>query len=534
MKDITERKRMEWELAESEARYRSLFEYHPDAVYSFDPNGRFTSVNDAGVAVTGYRREDLLEMIFDFFIVPEYLEKSREYFLKALAGEPQNYESCLIRKDGRMVFLNVTNVPIIVNKEVVGVYGIAKDISENKLAEEKLLQAEKKYRGIIENILEVYYRSDRDGRLIMASPSGFALLGYNFEDDWIGMSIADDFYYNSGEREKIASILRAEGSVKDFEVILRHRNGTPVPVSTSSRYYYNEKGEILGVEGIFRDIRERKQAEKALQESDEKYRQLFAMESDALFLIDNAAGQILEGNIAASSLYGYTHDELLKMQHTDLSAEPSETRRVTLEGKTFIPLRWHRKKDGTVFPVEISARHIVWQGRASHIAAIRDITDRLRIEEELRNRKQELEEKTNALQEMNAALRVLLRQRDDDKKDLEEKIQYNIKELVLPHVKKLINISKTSEQLSCIEILEENLHNVLSPFMKNITLQYSDLTPKEIQIANFIKDGKTTKDIAALLAVSAKAIEFHRNKIRNKLNLKNKKNNLRSYLLTHS
>jgi PAS domain S-box-containing protein len=368
----------------------------------------------------------------------------------------------------------------------------------------------------------------------MASPSGFALLGYNFEDDWIGMSIADDFYYNSGEREKIASILRAEGSVKDFEVILRHRNGTPVPVSTSSRYYYNEKGEILGVEGIFRDIRERKQAEKALQESDEKYRQLFAMESDALFLIDNAAGQILEGNIAASSLYGYTHDELLKMQHTDLSAEPSETRRVTLEGKTFIPLRWHRKKDGTVFPVEISARHIVWQGRASHIAAIRDITDRLRIEEELRNRKQELEEKTNALQEMNAALRVLLRQRDDDKKDLEEKIQYNIKELVLPHVKKLINISKTSEQLSCIEILEENLHNVLSPFMKNITLQYSDLTPKEIQIANFIKDGKTTKDIAALLAVSAKAIEFHRNKIRNKLNLKNKKNNLRSYLLTHS
>jgi PAS domain S-box-containing protein len=141
VKDITERKRMEWELAESEARYRSLFEYHPDAVYSFDPNGRFTSVNDAGVAVTGYRREDLLEMIFDFFIVPEYLEKSREYFLKALAGEPQNYESCLIRKDGRMVFLNVTNVPIIVNKEVVGVYGIAKDISENKLAEEKLLQA---------------------------------------------------------------------------------------------------------------------------------------------------------------------------------------------------------------------------------------------------------------------------------------------------------------------------------------------------------------------------------------------------------
>ena len=292
--------------------------------------------------------------------------------------------------------------------------------------------------------------------------------------------------------------------------------------------------EIIGVYGIAKDISEKKRAEKALRESNEKYRQLFELESDSIFLIDNDTGQILEVNNAASSLYGYTRDEFLEMQHTDVSAEPTETRRVTLAGLSFVPVRWHRKKDGTVFPVEISARHMVWQERASHIAAIRDITDRLRIEEELINRERDLEEKTKALQEMNSALRILIRQRGDDRKDLEETLQCNIKELVLPHVKKLINISKTTEQLSCLEVLEENLHHVLSPFMKNIILQYSDLTPKEIQIANFIKEGKTTKDIAVLLAVSTKAIEFHRNKIRDKLNIKNKKTNLRSYLLTHS
>jgi two-component system cell cycle sensor histidine kinase/response regulator CckA len=121
-----------------------------------------------------------------------------------------------------------------------------------------------------------------------------------------------------------------------------------------------------------------------LQESEARYRAIFELESDAIFLIDNLGGEILEANIAATKLYGYSHDELLALHNTDLSAQPEETRRSTAEQHISIPTRYHRKRDGVVFPVEITANHIVWQNRPCHIAAIRDITERTQTQEALR------------------------------------------------------------------------------------------------------------------------------------------------------
>ena len=103
------------------------------------------------------------------------------------------------------------------------------------------------------------------------------------------------------------------------------------------------------------EIAEHKRAEEALRESEDKYRQLFELESDAIVLVDNATGQILEANAAASALYGYSREEWLAKKNTDVSAQPDETRRVTVEEGTWIPVRYHRRKDGTVFPVEITA-----------------------------------------------------------------------------------------------------------------------------------------------------------------------------------
>jgi len=131
-----------------------------------------------------------------------------------------------------------------------------------------------------------------------------------------------------------------------------------------------------------RRIEELRITQEALREGEEKYRELFEMVSDALFLIDNRDGRLLEVNPSAANMYGYSREELLGMKNTDLSAEPESTRTATVTGKTFVPLRWHRKRDGTVFPVEITARHFTRQGRPVHIAAIRDITDRVRAEEE--------------------------------------------------------------------------------------------------------------------------------------------------------
>ena len=140
---------------------------------------------------------------------------------------------------------------------------------------------------------------------------------------------------------------------------------------------------------IVSDINERKQAEDALRESEAKYRQLFEMEADALFLIDAQSGKILDTNAAAVDLYGYSRDELLQKRHVDLSAEPEETEKASnsagTSGVVVIPVRYHRKKDGTVFPVEIKSTSLIWKGRPAILPAIRDITERKLSEEAIKS-----------------------------------------------------------------------------------------------------------------------------------------------------
>lgn len=130
-------------------------------------------------------------------------------------------------------------------------------------------------------------------------------------------------------------------------------------------------------------------AHHALSESEDRYRQLFEAESDAIFLMAKETGQILEANQAAATLYGYHRNELLRLKNTDLSAEPEATRQVVREADceadqvVSVPLRWHRRKDGTVFPVEITGRFFLHKGQQVHIAAVRDISERKRIEDRL-------------------------------------------------------------------------------------------------------------------------------------------------------
>jgi len=143
-----------------------------------------------------------------------------------------------------------------------------------------------------------------------------------------------------------------------------------------------------------------------------------------------------------------------------------------------------------------------------------------------------LSSKTNELQEVNAALKVLLNRIEKDKEELEEKVLSNVKELVLPYIGKLEKSQLKSTQETYLKIIKSNLDNIVAPFLRQLSSKYSNLTPREIQVAELVKEGKTTKDIAELLISSTRAIEFHRNNLRKKLGLTNKKTNLRSYLLT--
>jgi DNA-binding CsgD family transcriptional regulator len=162
----------------------------------------------------------------------------------------------------------------------------------------------------------------------------------------------------------------------------------------------------------------------------------------------------------------------------------------------------------------------------------RDITDRKEAEIALLKRENELEEKTQSLEELNTALKVLLEKRQEDKIQGEEKILTNIRELVKPYLEKLKHEGLNRSQKTYMDIVESNLDEIVSPFTFRMSSNHLNLTPTEIQVANLIKQGKRSKEIAELIHASPKTIAIHRGSIRKKLGLQNKKINLRAYLLS--
>jgi PAS domain S-box-containing protein len=255
-------------------------------------------------------------------------------------------------------------------------------------------------------------------------------------------------------------------------------------------------------------------------------------------------------NNKASEISGYNQHELLSKNFIDL-VHPED--RVTvidnysrkLKGEATpeaIPLRI-LTKDGAVKWVLGSAVKITWKGQPAVMGFIIDITERILIEEALRKSREELEHhvkdrtkeleiKAKNLEEVNTALKVLMKRLDEDKKILEEKVLFNVQQLVEPNLEKLKKSRLTERQKNLLDIIESNLNEIISPFAQRLSNSFMKLTPAEIQVANFIRQGKTTKEIAEMLNLSPKTVEFHRDNIRKKIGIKNKKINLRTHLLS--
>jgi len=260
---------------------------------------------------------------------------------------------------------------------------------ERKQAELELRRREEQWRAYIEEASDLIFTLDTAGRITSANRAVCAITGYT-QEELLGRNVLDLIApesYNVAA-EALAKILSQE-EVAQIELEVLTKDGRRVAIEIRGRMFY-EKGNFAGTFHIARDITERKEAEEALRESENRYRQLFEAESDAVFLIENETGRILEANWSASAMYGYSRQELLGKRNVDLSAEPEDTRHVTrttpaiTDQVVHVPIRFHRKQDGRVFPVEITGRFFEWQGRSVHIAAIRDITGRMEAEEQLK------------------------------------------------------------------------------------------------------------------------------------------------------
>jgi DNA-binding CsgD family transcriptional regulator len=155
---------------------------------------------------------------------------------------------------------------------------------------------------------------------------------------------------------------------------------------------------------------------------------------------------------------------------------------------------------------------------------------RIMAEESLKQRYNALKAKNSELREVNASLRTMLKASNVDKSELGDRVMSNIKELVVPYMDKLKRSRLDAKQMTYLKVLQANLNNIVSPFVHRLSSRYSVLTPTEIQVAQLVKEGKTTREIGELLNSSRRTIESHRQSIRVKLGLKDTKANLGSHL----
>jgi PAS domain S-box-containing protein len=267
------------------------------------------------------------------------------------------------------------------------------DVTQHHQAEAALRQNEAKYRFLFENMTQGVFRQQADGTLVDANPAALRMLGVS-RDQFVGRNVfllSLDVVHEDGSPLPVLEhpsrqALMTGRPVHAVVAGIRHlQTGARVWLEINATPEFRPGEERpYQVLVTLHDISQRRRAEESLRTSEQRYRGLFEAESDAILMVDVDTGRFLEVNPAAQTLYGYTKQEFLGMTAADVSAEPDNTRAAIAARQTSVPLRWHRRRDGTTFPVEISAAYFEQHGRRLHVAAIRDITERRRAEAALR------------------------------------------------------------------------------------------------------------------------------------------------------
>jgi PAS domain S-box-containing protein len=413
---------------------------------------------------------------------------------------------------------------------------------------------------------------DLEGRIIYVNDAALRMWGAADAVEVMGRSSLE-FAQSHEEALKVMLAVLEKGSWEG-EIAGRKKDGSPIIVHLSANIVYNDKGEPICTMDSFIDITDRKKMEEDLRIKD------FAIASsiDPIMIAD-LMGSITYVNDAFLKIWG-DDDRTEVIGRSAISFARNLQQAQKIMEKVLIEGRWYGelegiRKDGSIITTLISA-NLVTDAHDEPIcmmASFVDITDRKKAEEKLekanealetrvaertrelvlankrltteieerklveaslRQKEEQLRMQSLNLQETNTALKILLKQREQDKDDLEEKVLSNVKELVFPYIEKLNNSRLDAKQQTYLDILKANINDIVSPYLKKLSAQYLNFTPMQIQIADFVKAGKSTKEISELLNISDRAIEFHRNNIRNKLGLKNKKINLRTYLMSLS
>jgi len=533
-----------------------------------DLEGKIVYINDAALRMWGasHPSEVIGRSSLEF---AKSQEQAIRVMLQVLENGSWEGEIEGKRKDGSPIFVHLSaNIVYNDDGEPICTMDSFVDITDRKKMEEELRIKEFAIASSVQGI----GIGDLGGNIIYVNEAALKMWGAADSSEVIGRSSLD-FAESHAEALKIMCAVLENGSWEG-EVRGRRKDGSPIILHLSANIVYNDMGEPVCTMDSFIDITDRKKMEEELRIKD------FAIASsiDAIVIAD-LLGNITYVNNAFLDMWG-DDDPSTVLGRSAISFARDQKTAESIFEKIIDHGSWHgeiegvKKNGSNIFvlfagnmvtdahnnPIcmmgsfsDITYRKIAEEklSKANEELEIRvaertrelvstnkrlvtEIEERKLVEASLRQKEEELSRQSLNLQETNTALKILLNQREQDKEDTEAKMVLNIKELILPYIEKLKNSRLDEKQKSYLERLNTNLNDITSPYLQKMSAQFQNLTPMQIQIADLVKAGKSTKEISELLNLSDRAIEFHRNNLRDKLGLKNKKLNLRSYLLSLS
>ncbi|MBN2541992.1 PAS domain S-box protein [bacterium] len=535
-----ERRRTIEKLRESKELFEKIFVCQHDGVFILNSNipPEIIDCNPAAAEIFGYSREEMLGLQTTFLHVNKAsLKEFQEKMFPSI--EKKGFFQLLdfkMKRKNKDIFPTEHSVAPILDetKKRIGWVSVVHDISERQRAEQALKDSERKYRQLVENIDEVIYTLNDKGILTYISPAITPVCGYE-PNEVIGNPYLDYIHVDDIKRiqENLREALSGQNiGINDYRIIAK--NGDIKWARVSSRIQMDENGKIRGVQGILRDITDNKVIEAALIESQEKYKALFEQAADSIVLVDIQTGTIVDFNDKAYQNLGYTLDEFIGIKISDFEVRESTEEvhkhiaKIIKNGSDTFETK-HRTKDGKLKDFLVSCRRIKLKEKHFLQCIYIDITKQKKTESELLDNRKKLMSQNILLEEKNVALRQLLSQLDVEKKEIEKRILNNINNIILPIINKM-SFKSSDINETYLELLKHNLEKITSSFGTKISEKTMNLTPREIEICNYISNGLTSKEIARILNISYRTVETHRTKIRKKLGLANINTNLTTYL----
>lgn len=318
-------------------------------------------------------------------------------------------------------------------------------------------------------------------------------------------------------------------------------NGEKVSCLITAFPYRDLEGKVIGVFESFIDITDRKKAEVSLQKSEDRLR-LVLQDMPVMMIAFDLERKIVIWNKECERVTGFAADEIVENAKAMELLYPDENYRKLIIDKLTWPVNNYHNWEFDVFCKDGSAKTVAWSnisksfpvaGYSSWVIGV-DVTERTLTERALRDREKKLVIQSKKLEELNAALEIMLGKKEDNKIEVEENVFHNVSRLMFPILEKLLTSNLDHRQRELINILKSNLSKIILPFSKKLTNTHVVLSPTEIQVANYIREGKTTKEIATLMHLSPRTIDAHRANIRKKLKIDRNGTNLKSYLLAPS